>query len=270
MQPVLRNTKGAASRILGVIGRTLLAPCNHELLQAQVARRYDPGSLPRDNRQHMRQVRGRSQAGISLTGREARTVMGRLAGGMVLPLPFHSLVLAFRHMVHLCSGSNNMATVTWQAMGMLYTYIVHIREFAEEGCTATLYMHGSLHTWFNPRTPMLYSDEAGERDLQVAKSYAPVTSTRQDASVGESLKHELYQKIVQEKKEDPVCKNLGAGATKRCSGGVHGCCQCHVACGLPTSLRAFAAFLGGRWLLPIYAPRHTFSEMHLSRCKSQE
>ena len=41
-----------------------------------------------------------------------------------------------------CCGSNNLATATWQAMGMLYTYIVHIiPEFAEEGCTATLYMH---------------------------------------------------------------------------------------------------------------------------------
>ena len=216
-------------------------------------------------------VRGRFQASISLTGREARTIMGRLARGMVLPLPFHSLVLAFCHMVHLCYGSNNLATVTWQAMGMLYTYVVHIiPEFAEEGCAATLYMHGWSHTWFNPRTPMLYSDEAGERDLRVAKRYGPVTSTRQDASISESLKHELYQKFVQKKKEDPLCQNLGAGATKRCSGGVHGCCQCRVACGLPTSLRAFAAFPGGRWLLPIYAPKHPFGEMHLSRCKSRE
>ena len=136
VQPVLHNTKGAASRILGVIGRTLPAPYNHDLLQVivHVAGRYDPGSLPPDSRQHMRHVRGRFQAGISLTGREARTVMGRLAGGMVVPLPFHSLVVAFCHMVHLCYGCNNLATVTWQAMGMLYTYIVHIiPEFAEEG-----------------------------------------------------------------------------------------------------------------------------------------
>ena len=61
----------------------------------------------------------------------------------------------------------------------------------------------------------------------------------------------------------------GTGATKRFSGGLHGCCECRVACGLPTSLRAFATFLGGRWLLPIYAPRHTFGEMHLFRCKSR-
>ena len=63
MQPVLHNTKGAASRILGVIGRTLPSPYNHELLHvmAHVARRYDPGSLPPDSRQHMRHVRGRVQ-----------------------------------------------------------------------------------------------------------------------------------------------------------------------------------------------------------------
>ena len=52
VQPVLHNTKGAASTILGVIGRTLPAPCNHDLLQviAHVARRYDPGSMPPDSR----------------------------------------------------------------------------------------------------------------------------------------------------------------------------------------------------------------------------
>ena len=180
VQAVLHNTKGAASRILGVIGRTLPAPYNHELLQVipQLARRYDPRSLPPDSRQHMRHVQGRIQASISLTGREARTFMGKLVGGMVLPLPFRSLVLAFCHMVHLCYGSNNLGTVTWQAMGMLYTYIVHIiPEFAEQGCTATFYMHAWSHTWFNPRTAMLYSDEAGERDLRVDKRYAPVTST---------------------------------------------------------------------------------------------
>ena len=193
--------------MLGVTSRTLPTPYNHELLQviAQVARRYDPGCLPPDSRQHMRHVRGRFQAGISLTGREARTIMGRLVGGMVLPLPFHFLVLAFCHMVHLCYGSNNLATVTRQAMGMLYTYIAHIiPEFAEEGSTATLYMHGWSHIlytvytdiWFNPWTPMPYSDEAGERHTRVAKRYAPVTSTRQDASSSESLKHERYQKFV--------------------------------------------------------------------------
>ena len=47
--------------------------------------------------------------------------MGKLAGGMVLPLPFHSLLVAFCHKVHLCYGSNNLVTVTWQAMGVLYT-----------------------------------------------------------------------------------------------------------------------------------------------------
>ena len=96
--------------------------------------------------------------------------MGRRAGGMVLPLPFHSLVLAYCRMVHLCYGCTELSTCSWRAMGLVCTYIVHIiPEFAEEGCTATLYMHGWSHTWFNPRTPMLFSDEAGKRDLRVAK-----------------------------------------------------------------------------------------------------
>ena len=53
---------------------------------------------------------------------------------------------------------------------------------------------------------MLYSDEAGERDLRVAKRYAPVTSTRHDASISESLKHELYEKFLRKKKKIPTAK----------------------------------------------------------------
>ena len=132
----------------------------------------------------------------------------RLAGGIVLPLPFHSLVLAFCHLVHLCYGCTTLATATWQAMGLVYTYIVHIiPDFAEEGCTATLYMHGWFHTWFNLRTPMLYSDEAGEGDFRVAKRYAPVTSTRLHARIKESLKHEMYEKFLHTKKKIPTAKN---------------------------------------------------------------
>ena len=90
IQPVLHNTKGGASRLLGVIGQTVPGPYKHELLKviAQVAGRYHP----RCSREHQRFVRGRFQAGISLFCREAGTVMGRLAGGTGLPLPFHSLV----------------------------------------------------------------------------------------------------------------------------------------------------------------------------------
>ena len=59
VQPVLHNTKGEASRILGVTGRTPPAPYNHELLQVivHVARRYDPGSWPPDSRHNMCHVR---------------------------------------------------------------------------------------------------------------------------------------------------------------------------------------------------------------------
>ena len=172
IHPVLHNTKGSASRLLGVIGRTLPPKLQHELLQvvAHVARRYNLGCQPPDSREHRCLVRGRFLAGITLTGREARTVMGRLAGGMVLPLPFHSLLLGYCRMVHLCYGCTELSTCSWRAMGLVCTYMVHIiPEFAEEGCTATLYMHGWGHTWFNPSTPMLFSDEAGERDLRVAK-----------------------------------------------------------------------------------------------------
>ena len=62
---------------------------------------------------------------------------------MVLPLPFHSLDLLYCSMVHLCYGCTQLSTCSWRAMGLLCTYLVHIiLEFTEEGCTATLYMHG--------------------------------------------------------------------------------------------------------------------------------
>ena len=47
---------------------------------------------------------------------------------------------------------------------------------------------------------MLYSDEEGERDLRLAKRYAPVTGTRQNASIGESFKHQLYFFCVRKRK----------------------------------------------------------------------
>ena len=78
-----------------------------------------------------------------------------------------------------------------------------IPEFAEEGHTATLNMHGWSHTLSNPRTP--YFDEGGKRDLRVAKRYAPATSTRQDASISESLKHEWYR-LLRKKKKIPSTK----------------------------------------------------------------
>ena len=53
---------------------------------------------------------------------------------------------------------------------------------------------------------MLYFVEAGERDLRVPKRYAPVTSTRQHASLSESLKHELYEKFLRKKKKIPTAK----------------------------------------------------------------
>ena len=134
-------------------------------------------------------------------------MIGRLMGGMVLPLPFHSLVFAYSRKVHLCYGCTELTTFSWHAMGLVCTYILHIiPKFAEEGGIATLYMHGWSHTWFNPGTPMLFSDEAGKRNLRVAKRYALVTSTQQDGIISESLKHEVYQKFVRMKQKVPSAK----------------------------------------------------------------
>ena len=66
-------------------------------------------------------------------------------------MPFHSLGLAFCHMVHLCCGGNALPTTAWQAMVLVYPYIVHIiPRFAEEGYIATLSEHERPQTWFGP------------------------------------------------------------------------------------------------------------------------
>ena len=89
-------------------------------------------------------------------------------------------------------------------MGLVCTFIVLVHiipEFAKEGCTATLYMHGWTHKWFNPRTPRLFSGEARDRDLMIAKRYPPDTSTQQDANICETLKRERNQKLVRKKQK---------------------------------------------------------------------
>ena len=62
-------------------------------------------------------------------------------------------------------------------------------------------MHGWSHTWFDPRTRMLYSDEAGEQAFRVAERCALVTSFRQDASSRESVQHELFDKFLRKKEK---------------------------------------------------------------------
>ena len=53
-------------------------------------------------------------------------MIGRVAQGMVLPLPFPSLVLTFCHIVHLCYGCTTLTTASWQGMGLVYACDVHI------------------------------------------------------------------------------------------------------------------------------------------------
>ena len=93
---------------------------------------------------------------------------------------------------------------------------------------------------------MLYSDEAGERDLRVAKRYAPVTSTRQNAGISESLKHELYEKFLRKKNKIPTSKiwapvhrNL---VLEACMVAANAVWQCSVADSLPTPVTALDDF----------------------------
>ena len=57
---------------------------------------------------------------------------------------------------------------------------------------------------------MLNFDEAGERDLRVAKRYALITNTKQGATISESLTHQLYQNFLQKKKKKILAAKIWA------------------------------------------------------------
>ena len=104
----------------------------------------------------------------------------------------------------------------------------------------------------------------------VAKRYAPVTSTRQNGTISESLKHEPYQKFVQKKKKIPSAKiwalvqrNVVLGACMVAANAVwHAVFQ--------RLLEHLLHFQVGRGCSLYLPPKQPFGEMHLSMCKSRE
>ena len=161
-----------------------------------------PPKLPRDSRALMRSVSQRFPSGISVTGREACTIASVVATEMVLPLPFHSCLLSFCHVVHLLYAVDlQVSNSLWRAVGATHTFLVHvIAEFTECGSTNTLYFHGLSHVWFGDRLPIQFGDEAREADLCMAKRFAPVTSTDAAASIEDSWKHEMYNRFFKGKR----------------------------------------------------------------------
>ena len=68
-------------------------------------------------------------------------------------------------------------------------------EYAESGSKATLYLHGLRHAFSQAHLPIQYSDEAGQRDLRLCKTFATLTTTCPADSIRETLTHELYIKF---------------------------------------------------------------------------
>ena len=82
------------------------------------------------------------------------------------------------------------------AWGKIHVYLIHlIMEYAESGSTATLFLHGLTHAFSQAHLPIQYSDEAGERDLRVGKTFATLTTTCFEDSIRETLTRELYIKF---------------------------------------------------------------------------
>ena len=104
----------------------------------------------------MRSVSQRFRSGISLTGHEARTIASVVSSQMLLPLPFHSCLLSFCHIILLLYAVDlPISHSLWCALGVTHTFLLHlITEFSEQGCTNTLYFHGCSHVWFGDRLPI--------------------------------------------------------------------------------------------------------------------
>ena len=136
-----------------------------------------------------------------LLGREAREFSALVAQDCVLPLPFHLLFLSYSHIVVLLYASGTcLPQGEWGAWGNLHVYLIHlILEYAESGSTATLYLHGLCHAFAQPHLPIQLSDDAGECDLRLGKTFATLTTTCPEHSIRATLSHELYMKFTDRK-----------------------------------------------------------------------
>ena len=121
MQPVLHNIKGFGSRIVGVVGRTLptIESCTFLVLVVAVARRYELKVDPH-TKQCQSKTRSRFRSGLSLTGREVRTLFPMVVQAGKLPSPLHQLFLIFCHIVSLLYGTKHMPPCVWSARGKVH------------------------------------------------------------------------------------------------------------------------------------------------------
>ena len=194
VQPVLHNIKGFGSRIVGVVGRTLatIESCTFLVLVVAVARRYELKMDPH-TKQCQSKTRNRFRSGLSLTGREVRTLFPMVVQTGKWPSPLQQLFLSFCDIVSLLYGTRHMPPCVRSTRGKVHVYLtLLITEMCEGGSTCTLYAHGMTHFFDYPRLPVHVQDEGGEAWLAVAMRFAGVTSTENSESIWETLQHEHY------------------------------------------------------------------------------
>ena len=191
------------------------------LLVVVVARRYMLKMDPH-TKQCQSKTRSRFRSGLSLTGREVRTLFPMVVQTRKLPSPLHQLFLSFGHIVSLLYGTKHMPPCVWSTRGKVHVYLtLLITEMCEGGSTCTLYAHGMTHFFDYPRLPVHVQDEGGEAWLAVAKRFAGVTSTENSESIGETLQHEHYVQFLKRVKKRNRVAPRGAGdsaAALYCSG----------------------------------------------------
>ena len=114
----------------------------------------------------------------------------------ILPLLHHLLFLCFCHVVTLLYASDvGLPLWVWQAWGKIDVKLLHlIMEYTESRSTTTFHFHGLSQAFGQALMPIQYSDEAGERDLRLDKTFATLTTTCAKHSTRETPTDELYIK----------------------------------------------------------------------------
>ena len=135
------------------------------------------------------------QVRVSMALKGLDVIVG-VHGDCIFSLPFHMLFLSYCHVVTLLySPGTGLPQEVLEAWRKMHVFLLHlILEYAEHGSTATTYLHGLSHAFAQLHLPIQFSDEVGERDLRLGKTFATLTTLCAEDNIRETLSHEIFIK----------------------------------------------------------------------------
>ena len=99
-----------------------------------------------------------------------------IAGGCILPFPYHLLFLSSCRIAMLLYADNaRLPKGVLRALGKIHMYLIHlILEYADSGPATTLYLYGLSHAFAKPHWPINLSAAISEPDLPLGKTFATI------------------------------------------------------------------------------------------------